>query len=86
APLTTQFIGQTVKKLGLDAAAFDRDVRSDAVADVVARDKKQGREVQLKGTPSIFINGREFNYQTDLSRELKEWFALERKLHGQAKP
>ncbi len=83
-PPTPEFIAATVKKLGLDATAFDKDQRSEAVADAVARDRKQGRDAQLKGTPSIYVNGREFSYQTELGGELKEWVALERQLLGKS--
>jgi len=83
-PPTPEFIAATVKKLGLDAAAFDKDQRSEAVADAVARDRKQGRDAQLKGTPSIYVNGREFSYQTELGAELREWIALERQLLGKS--
>ena len=79
-PPTAEFIARTAKSLGLDMAAFEKDLRSEAVADAVSRDRKQGRDVQLKGTPSVFINGREFSYSMDMATELKAWIALERKL------
>jgi protein-disulfide isomerase len=50
------------------------------VADRVASDRKQGEEVKLQATPTIFINGRRFSYGTDLKVGLEEWLELERKL------
>lgn len=84
-PLTAEHITALAKKVGLDLAQFDKDQRSEAVVDAVNRDKKQGREAQLKGTPSLFINGREFNYATDFGGELEQWLGLERELLGARK-
>lgn len=82
-PLTKERIAEVAKKLGLDMARFDKDLRSEAAADAVLRDKRQGDQVGLKGTPTLFINGREFEFSSDLDKEMGEWFALERQL---AKP
>ena len=50
---------------------FTRDLESEAVADRVAQDRKQGEAVRLRATPTIYINGREFSYSEDLAAELK---------------
>ncbi len=73
------------KELGLDPKQFEKDQRSEAVADAVSRDKKQGREVDLSGTPTIYVNGRYFTFTGDLKRELNEWLALERVILGKPK-
>jgi protein-disulfide isomerase len=45
-------------QLGLDAAAFDRDRASTAVADRIRRDLDSGlASGQVLGTPTLFING-----------------------------
>src|SRR6267154_2807922 len=45
-------------QLGLDAAAFDRDRASTAVADRIRRDVDSGlASGQVVGTPTLFING-----------------------------
>lgn len=81
-PLTKERLTELARKIGLDLVRFEKDMRSEAVADAVRRDRKQGEQVDLKGTPTIFINGRLFDYATDMPRELGEWLELERKLLG----
>jgi protein-disulfide isomerase len=45
-------------ELGLDAAAFDRDRASSAVADRIRRDVDSGLATgQVAGTPTLFIDG-----------------------------
>jgi protein-disulfide isomerase len=78
--LTKERILELAKKLGLDVARFEKDMRSEAVADAVRRDKKQGDAVDLRGTPTIYVNGRHFDFTGDIGKEITEWFALERKL------
>ena len=56
---------------------FKKDRDSEATADVVARDRKQGEGLDIQGTPSIFINGRLFPSSQDFERDLDEWIALE---------
>jgi protein-disulfide isomerase len=82
APLTRGTLDSLAKKLGLDMAQFNKDLESEATADVVARDRKQGEAVHLHATPTIFINGREFNYADDLGTELDAWINLELELLG----
>jgi protein-disulfide isomerase len=87
APLTKERVLELAKKLGLDMARFEKDLRSEAVADAVRRDKKQGDAVDLRGTPTIYVNGRHFDFSADIGKEITEWFALERKLRpGKAEP
>ena len=79
-PLTEVKIKEMAKSIGLDVPQFEKDLRSEAVADAVARDRKQGEAVNLSGTPTIYINGRRFVYSADVETEFKQWFALERQL------
>lgn len=79
-PLTTATLEKIATDLKLDLEKFKKDQRSEEVADAVARDRKQGEEVKLQATPTIFINGRRFSYGTDLKVGLLEWLELERKL------
>jgi protein-disulfide isomerase len=46
------------KDLRLDTAAFDQCVDSERYKDEVARDKADGDELGVPGTPMFFINGR----------------------------
>lgn len=82
APLTRSTIDEIAKKIGLDMAQFTRDLESEAVADRVAQDRKQGEAVRLRATPTIYVNGREFSYSDDLGAELNDWVDLELQLLG----
>ncbi len=79
-PLTEATLAKIAEEIGLDLAKFKKDIRSEDIADRVAKDKVQADEVKLRATPTIFINGRLFNYGTDLKSGLMEWIALERQL------
>ncbi len=79
-PLTESTLEKIATDLGLDLEKFKKDQRSEEVADAVTRDRKQGEEVKLQATPTIFINGRRFSYGTDLKVGLEEWVDLERKI------
>lgn len=81
-PLSEATIEGFAEQLGLDLTQFSKDLKSEKVADSVARDRKQGDAVKLQGTPTVYVNGRLFNYSSDLKSELLQWIALERKLLG----
>ncbi len=71
------------KELGLDLAKFREDMQSKATTDKVAADRKLGDALEVRGTPTIFINGREY----DKSQSLDDWIDLELQLKGvSAKP
>lgn len=84
-PLGEPTLRDFATQLGLDMDQFNKDLRSEAIADAVARDRKQGDEAKLRATPTIYINGRSFDYATDLALGLQEWVELERKLIGKTK-
>lgn len=66
------------KQLGLDVAQFNTDRKSEAVADRVAADRKQADGFGLRGTPTIYINGRAFDLEKfDLQEDLEAWIELE---------
>jgi protein-disulfide isomerase len=68
--LATQF--------GLDLKKFEADMDSEKTADLVARDRKQGEQLGLSGTPMIYVNGRYFDSEYfDLREDLDDWLALE---------
>lgn len=70
------------KGLGLDMKHFIADRDSEATADLVARDRKQGESLALKSTPSIFINGRPFMPSGEFADDLEDWVKLEIELVG----
>lgn len=65
------------KKIGLDAASFAADLKSEGVKQRVEQDMRQGDGLGLPGTPTVFINGRIANIQA-----LPEWIDLEFALVG----
>jgi len=69
------------KELGLDMSKFRADANSQAATDRIATDKKLADELQVKGTPTIYINGREFDART-AEAGLKEWIAVELSIAG----
>jgi protein-disulfide isomerase len=79
-------IDELAKGLGLDMAKFQKDMESEATADAVARDRKQGERLDLQSTPTIFINGRLFSGAQDFPEELEEWIKLEVELANAAPP
>jgi protein-disulfide isomerase len=76
------------KDLRLDTAKFRQDLTSAETTARIERDKKQGEEVGLEGTPMIFINGREVDLQllTSVYDDLEDWVKLDIELAGKPVP
>jgi protein-disulfide isomerase len=71
-------LDKLAKQVGLDVAQFTTDRKSEAVADRVAADRKQADALGLKGTPTLYINGRAFDLEKfDLAEDLDAWIELE---------
>jgi len=49
---------EIAKSLELDMDQFKQDMQNPALAAIVQRDLKDGVEAGVRGTPSIFVNGR----------------------------
>jgi protein-disulfide isomerase len=50
--------------LGFDMTRFTKDMNSRSVRDFVARDVANGRQIGVRGTPSIFVNGKRAKIRT----------------------
>jgi protein-disulfide isomerase len=61
------------KDLGLDAAKFRADATGTAANDRLAKDRDLGNKLGVAHTPTLFINGRQYDKVTDLD----EWVAIE---------
>ena len=61
------------KDLGLDLAKFHHDATSQLATDRIADDRKLADTLGVHGTPTIYINGREFDPHT----ELEDWIQTE---------
>jgi protein-disulfide isomerase len=55
--------------IGLDVERFRADMQSPATKARLDADRKLGDALNVKGTPTIFINGREYNAKIDID----EW-------------
>jgi protein-disulfide isomerase len=51
-------IQEIAKELGLNMEKFDKDMQSPAIKSLIARDMNNARQAGVRGTPTIFINGK----------------------------
>jgi protein-disulfide isomerase len=70
-------VEKLAQKAGLDLTRFRQDRDSEATADAVMRDRKQGETLAIDSTPSLFINGRHFPGTADFDQDLQDWLKLE---------
>ena len=64
------------KDLGLDMQKFVTDFGDPAAAARVDADRAEGEKAQIQGTPTIYVNGREFTDPVTLD-DLGDWVAEE---------
>ncbi|TCP56441.1 protein-disulfide isomerase [Tamaricihabitans halophyticus] len=48
------------KEIGLDMAKYRKDLESDQVTEQIEKDQEDAQEAGVEGTPTIFINGEQF--------------------------
>lgn len=53
------------RELGLNTDDFSRDLNAETGKDTIKRDKDFGLELGIQGTPTVFIDGVEFNMKSD---------------------
>ena len=70
------------KDLGLDLPKFRTDMQAPTTANKIEADRKLGDTLDVRGTPTIFINGREY----DKSQSLDDWIDLELQLKNAPPP
>ncbi len=58
--LTPSDIEEYASRIGLDMARFRADMESDETEALIERNRDEGRELGVDGTPRIFVNGRPF--------------------------
>jgi protein-disulfide isomerase len=49
---------ENARKIGLDMARFEADMKSPEVSAAVQEDVKLAQSVGVRGTPTIFVNGK----------------------------
>lgn len=70
------------KEVGLDMNRFKADLNSAETTDRLARDKKLADTLEVKGTPTIYINGRQFEGGANGEQSLLDWLDLEMRMKG----
>src|SRR5690606_7016986 len=70
------------KELGLELSRFHADTQSPETTARIERDKKLGEDLQIGGTPTLFVNGRLYDGHQDLG----EWIDLDLAMMGQNAP
>jgi protein-disulfide isomerase len=56
--LAPEQIKEYARQLGLDMAKFEADLQSDEVKSVIQEDGQLAQRVGVRGTPTIFVNGK----------------------------
>lgn len=70
-------------KIGLDLEKYRRDVSSEAVAQRIFLDGKRARDLGVKGTPTVFMNGREIPFESLAPDKLRAVISNELSTRGQ---
>jgi protein-disulfide isomerase len=64
--LNPQKIEEIRQELGLDAEHFNARMNDPALKDLIRRDLQEGSEAGVNGTPTVFINGKQYRGQRSL--------------------
>jgi protein-disulfide isomerase len=64
-------------KIGLDLARYQRDLDSDVVEQRIFLDGKRANSLDVKGTPTVFLNGREVPFESLAPEKLRVLIASE---------
>jgi protein-disulfide isomerase len=59
------------KQIGLDVERYQRDLGSDVVSQRIFMDGKRGHSMGVKGTPTVFLNGREVPFESLAPEKLR---------------
>ncbi len=71
-------VEQLARGLRLKMETFNRDLKDPAIESLSDRDLSNGRQANVQGTPTIFVNGRQLNqrslagFQQAIDDELKK--------------
>jgi protein-disulfide isomerase len=76
--LNDQKISEIALELGLDQTEFNKKMKDPKIAAMIRQDVREGTKAGVRGTPTIFINGRRLNnrslkgFQATIDRELQK--------------
>jgi len=84
-------IQRVAGEVGLDVKQLEADMASKEVADILAAEKEEAAKLGLKGTPLVYVNGREYDLghfqlvaegdgRTVAAEDIDDWIQLELKL------
>lgn len=59
--LSTEKILDLAQQAGLDRSALEAELKADATIAAVEEDLEEGRKAGVRGTPTLFINGRKYS-------------------------
>ena len=65
------------KQIGLDMNRYQNDLNGDQVANRILQDGKRGHSMGVKGTPTVFLNGREVPFESLPADKLRVLINLE---------
>lgn len=71
------------KEIGLNIEQYKRDMNGDVVAQRIFQDGKRAHSLGVKGTPTVFINGREVPFQSLPAEKLR--VVIQQELRGSGK-
>lgn len=74
-------IDRYARDLGLDMTKFKADLTAKETDTRLEADRKQADTLKVSGTPTIYINGRQY----DRSQEIGDWLTMELELLGSSK-
>jgi protein-disulfide isomerase len=57
-------VQEIARELGLDMVKFNVDLKDQAIRSLIARDIQDGRQAEVSGTPTVFINGKLLNQRS----------------------
>jgi len=54
-------VQEIAKEIGLDVERLNQDAKDPAIQYLITRDVNNGRQAGVRGTPTIFVNGKRLN-------------------------
>lgn len=63
----SQYFQQYAKQLGLNIDQFSKDYSSNKVNDAINADKAAGDKLNVQGTPTFFLNGKQVQLNADIN-------------------
>jgi protein-disulfide isomerase len=63
----SSYFSQYAQQLGLNAAQFQKDYASSKVNDMINADMAAGTKLNIQGTPSFFLDGKEIQVSADVN-------------------